>query len=142
MTLLDSNILLYAYNSSAPQQEAAAKWLSDLLTSGELIAIPWVTFWAFVRISTNPRIWQDPLSAEQAFGVVSEWAAQDTVVLLQPGPRHAELLERVVTTYQAAGSHLTDAVLAALALESGATVASTDQDFRRFAEIRWVHPLA
>jgi hypothetical protein len=142
LTIIDANLLLYAYNADAPQQSAAAQWLAELVDSGEPVGLPWVTIWAFVRISTNPRIWANPLSATQAFAIVKDWIAQPGVILLQVGPRHAELLERMVSEYAATGPLVTDAVLAALAIENGALLASTDQDFRRFPILRWVNPLA
>lgn len=140
MTIIDANILLYAYNADAPQQPAAAQWLNNLLESGETIALPWVSLWAFVRICTNSRIWRNPLHAKQVFAIVGEWLALPAVVVLQPGPRHAELLERMVLAHSATGALVTDAVLAALALENGAILVSTDQDFRRFSEVRWINP--
>ena len=142
MTLLDANILLYAYNADAPQQPSAARWLSELFESGESIALPWPTLWAFVRISTNSRIWTNPRPAKDAFALVRGWLEHPGVVVVAPGPRHAELLELLVTRYGASGPLLTDAVLAALAIENGASLASTDQDFRRFPELRWIDPLA
>lgn len=140
MTVLDANILLYAYNSDAPQQRAAAGWLTKLLESGESVGLPWVTIWAFLRVSTNARIWPRPLPAAEAFRVIGEWLAQPGVVVVQPGPRHAELLERLVIGRRAAGVLVSDAALAAMAMEYGAALASTDQDFRRFPELRWVDP--
>ena len=142
MTIIDANLLLYAYNADAPQHVAAAKWLGALLDSSEPIALPWVTIWAFVRISTNLRIWPNPLEAKQAFAIVREWVSQPGVIILQPGPRHAELLERLVSEHVATGALVTDAVLAALAMENGGVLASTDQDFGRFSGLRWVNPLA
>ena len=142
MTIIDSNILLYAYNAHAPQQPAAARWLTSLLETSDTIALPWVTIWAFLRICTNPRIWANPLHAEQAFDIIAEWLSQPAVVVLQPGPRHAELLKQIVVAHNAAGALMTDAVLAALAIEHGAILASTDQDFRRFTGLRWINPLA
>ena len=141
MTALDANVLLYAYNADAPQHSAIVRWLKDLLASKEVIALPWVTIWAFVRICTNPRIWERPRSAEEAFGIVDEWIGQPGVVLLQAGPRHRELLGSLVSEHQAAGPLVTDAVLAALAIENGAALASTDQDFSRFKGLRWINPL-
>lgn len=142
MTILDANLLLYAYNADAPQQPAAARWLEELLRSGEGIALPWVTLWAFVRIATNSRIWSNPLSAHQAFAIIEEWIAQPGVIVLQPGPRHAEILKRLIIEFSVTGPLVTDAILAALALENGALLASTDQDFRRFPELRWTNPLS
>jgi toxin-antitoxin system PIN domain toxin len=142
VTILDVNLLLYAYNSDAPQQNMAARWLAKLLASGETIALPWVTIWAFIRISTNPRVWKNPLSVKEAFAVIDQWLAQPDVVLLQPGPRHKEILEQIIGEHNATGPLVTDAVLAALAIENGALLASTDQDFSRFRELHWVNPLS
>jgi len=141
MTIIDANVLLYAYNADAPQQSAAARWLKELLESGEAVALPWVTVWAFVRICTNSRIWDKPRPAREAFAIINEWLAQPGVTILQPGPRHAELLELLVIEHGAIGPLVTDAVLAALAIENGAVLASTDQDFRRFQGLRWINPL-
>jgi uncharacterized protein len=141
VTVIDANLLLYAYNADAPQQPAAAQWLTDLFESGETVALPWISIWAFLRISTSARIWGNPLAAQQAFAIVGDWLDLPNVVALQPGPRHLELLQRLVVQNQAAGRLMTDAVLAALAMENGALLASTDQDFGRFAGLRWVNPL-
>ena len=142
MTILDANLLLYAYNESAPERAAAAEWLTKLLESGETIALPWVSIWAFLRISTNARIFPNARSANEAFAIVNEWLAQPGVVVLQPGPRHFEILERLALRYAVNGPLMMDAVLAALAIENGAALASTDQDFRRLPEARWINPLA
>jgi hypothetical protein len=135
------NLLLYAYNADAPQQSAAARWLQELFESGETIALPWMTLWAFLRISTNSRIWENPRPAKEVFSLIREWLAQPAVVVVQPGPRHAEILEMLATKHGATGPLLTDAALAALAIENGAVLASTDQDFRRFTGLRWLDPL-
>ncbi len=142
MTVLDANLLLYAYNSKAPQQAAISKWLTELIGSNETVGLPWVTIWAFVRISTNARLWERPRSVQEAFGIVSQWLALPGVVPLQPGPRHFELLQLMVSRHQASGPLVTDAVLVALAMEHGATLASTDQNFSRFEGLRWVNPLS
>jgi uncharacterized protein len=142
VTIIDANVLLYAYNADAPQQRAAAQWLAKLLKSGEIIGLPWVTVWAFIRISTNSRIWANPRSAGEAFAIVGEWLAQPGVVPLHPGPLHAEILEKLVSDYGATGPLVTEAVLAALAMEHGALLASTDYDFSRFPDLRWLNPLS
>lgn len=141
MTLLDANLLLYAYNADAPQQPVAARWLAELLESSEIIALPWITIWAFLRIATNSRIWSNPLPAKRVFHIIEEWIRQPGVVVLQPGPRHLEILTRLVVEHSIAGPLATDAVLAALALENGAVLASTDRGFRRFPELRWTNPI-
>lgn len=141
MIVLDANILLYAHNSSAPQHPAIQQWLASLIEAGETISLPWTTIWAFLRLSTSSRVWPNPLDAQTAAGLIREWLSQPGVMVLAPGPRHLDLLERLVDVYRATGPLVSDAVLAALAIENGATVASTDQDFRRFPELRWVNPL-
>lgn len=141
MTILDANVLLYAYNTDAPQHTEAAGWVSSLFNNADVIGLPWVTIWAFIRISTNSRVWPKPKSAAEAFETVREWLAQPAVVVVHPGPRHAEILERLVTEYRAVGPLVGDAALAAIALEYGAVLASTDRDFSRFRDLRWVNPL-
>ncbi len=141
MILLDCNILLYAYDKSAPEHRRAKQWLESAFNGGEAVALPWVTVWAFVRIATNARILRHPFRAAEVFAIVNSWLEQDNVALVNPGPRHAELLRRLVLGHQARGPQVTDAVLAALALENGATVVSTDHDFSRFP-VKWIDPLA
>ena len=142
MTLLDANLLLYAYNADAPEQPRAAAWLEQLLDGTEVIGLPWSTLWAFLRIATSARIWRNPKSAQEAFEIMRGWLAQPGVLIVQPGARHAELLEALVREHRATGPLLSDAVLAALALENGAVLASSDRDFSRFPGLRWINPLA
>ncbi len=142
MIVLDANILLYAYNADAPEHAASAAWLERAVAGRDPVGLPLMVVWAFLRISTNPRLWPDPLPAREAFRIVKELLALPGVVLLQAGTRHLEILEQLVTRCKAAGPLLTDAALAALALENGATLASTDRDFGRFDGLRWINPLA
>ena len=141
MTLIDTNVLLYAADSLAPQHPAVSKWLADLFAGPETVGMPWTSIWGFLRIGTTARLWTQTRSLAELFGFVRDWLSEPGVALIQPGPRHAELLERLVTQYGASGPLLSDAVLAATALEHGATLASTDRDFSRFAELKWVNPL-
>ena len=141
MTIIDLNLLLYASELHSPSQQAAAFWLKELFAGNDTIGLPWITLWAFVRLSTNSRVWPLPMPVAVAFRHVREWLAQPGVVILHPGPRHAELLERLVTEGHAAGALVSDAVLAALAIENGAVLASTDRDFSRFPNLRWVNPI-
>ncbi len=142
MTLIDANIPLCAYNADAPQQPGIARRLTELFASHETIALTWPTIWAFVRISTNSRIRRNPLTAQESFTIVNSWRARPGVVVLQPGPRHLAILKQLVTDHMATGPLLTDAVLAAIAIENSAVLASTDQNFSRFKSLRWVNPLA
>ena len=140
MTIVDANILLYAYNADAPEHGQSADWLERVLASTETVGLPVVVIWAFLRISTSARLWPDPLPAAAAFRIIKELLALPGVIVLHPGPRHLEILEELVTKYKAAGHLVTDAALAALALENGAALASTDRDFSRFEGLRWINP--
>ena len=142
MILLDANVLLYAYNADAPEHAQARRWLEDLLAGPERVGIAWLTVWAFVRISTNARIMPVPLHLRDAFGIIRELLQVPRVAIVHPGARHVEHLERVATEGQATGPRFTDAALAALAIEHGATLASTDRDFTRFPGLRWVNPVS
>lgn len=141
MTLLDVNVLLYAYDKDAPNHLAAAQWIKHLFGGSEAIGLPWITLWAFVRISTNSRVLNNPKTAHEAFQIVREWLALPGVVVVQPGPRHRELVERLVIDNRAAGPLTTEAALAAMAIEHGATLASTDRHFSRFPDLRWFNPI-
>jgi toxin-antitoxin system PIN domain toxin len=142
MIILDVNVLLYAYNLRAPQHQKVSDWLRSLFLNVELIGLPWATLWGFIRILTNPRLSPNPASAEEAFHIVRKLLANPNVRVVEPGPRHAELLAHLVIEHRATGPLLSDAVLAALALENGASLASCDQDFSRFTGVRWINPLS
>ena len=142
MIVLDANVLLYAYDADASHHAAARKWLEQAVAGPESIGIPWLGLWAFVRVSTNSRLHAAPLAVTDAFQIVRTFLAHPNVNVVEPGPRHAEILERLTATYQATGPLLTDAALAAIALEQGATLASADRGFARFTELHWVNPLA
>jgi uncharacterized protein len=142
LILLDANILLYAYDSEVEQHGQAKAWLEALLASNETIGLPWQTAWAFIRIRTNMRSVKRPVPASEALRVVQEWVGLPGVVMIGPGKRHLEILESLVLEEGAIGPLVSDAALAALAIEQGATLASTDRDFGRFRGLTWVNPLA
>lgn len=141
MILIDANILLFAYDETSPFHRPCREWLEREFAGVNQIALPWLTLWAFVRISTNHKLTRTPLDPRVAFELTRQWLSIPGVVVLQPGPRHGEILERLAVKHQAAGGLLTDAALAAIAIEHGATLASADQDFARFKELKWVNPL-
>ena len=141
MILVDANLLLFAYNADAPEHARARAWLESCLSAGDWLGLSWLTLWAFLRISTNVRLFPRPLSAQDAFRIVGGWIELPHVVVVQPGPRHLAILEKLVQKGQAAGRLLTDAALAAMAIEHGATLVSTDQDFSRFPGLQWLNPL-
>ena len=141
MTLLDANVLVYAYDPGAAQHKAIKKWLDELLASS-VVMIPWVSLWAFLRVATNPRVRFDGPAATEIFRAIRELLEHPQVRIAEPGPKHAIILERLAVDAQAAGPRLTDAVLAAIAIEHGAHLASTDQDFARLVGLKWINPLA
>lgn len=142
MILVDANLLLYAYHPASDEHARCRAWLEDVLSESEPVRFAWVTVLAFIRISTSPRVFETPLTVEEATAVVSAWLGQPCVGLLEPGERHWEILSNLLTAGQVRGSLVMDAHLAALALEHGATLHTNDRDFARFAGLRVATPLA
>jgi toxin-antitoxin system PIN domain toxin len=138
--LIDANILLYAYNPDSREYSNCRAWLEDLYAGSEWVAHTWITLWAFIRISTNVRAFKSPIAPAEAFRIVRQLTAPTNVRILEPGPRHVEIVERLVILGQAAGAMVTDAALAAIAIEHGATLASMDRDFSRFEGLKWIRP--
>lgn len=141
MIILDANILLYAYDEAAENHVPVRDWLHALLGRGERVGVPLVTAWAFLRISTNPRLLLSPLSLDRAFALLRDFLSHPRVSVVGPGQDHLQFLEEAARLGKVSGARLTDAVLAALAMEHGATLASTDRDFARFPGLRWINPL-
>lgn len=141
MILVDANILLYAYHVRAPQHEASRAWLESVLSGSRFVRFAWVSVWAFLRISTNPRAFELPLSPAEAVAAVSSWLEQPVAGILEPGERHMEVLTRLIADGQASGPLIMDAALAAIAIEHGATLYTADRDFARFPGLDWINPL-
>jgi toxin-antitoxin system PIN domain toxin len=141
MILVDANLLLYAYHPRAEQHATSRSWLENVLAGPELVRFAWVTLWAFLRIATNPRVFERPLSTSEATQAVSSWLAQPVAGILEPGERHWEILCRLLREGQASGAMIMDAALAALAVEHGAILNTTDRDFARFPGLRCTNPL-
>lgn len=140
MKLLDANILLYAYDSSSAHHAECRDWLERIFNEPEPIGLPWQTLLAFIRIATNPRAVRRPLAADDACAIVDSWLARPQAVIPEPGQRFRALLGEQIRTAQVAGPLVTDAALAALAMEQGATLCSTDRDFRRFDGLKLFDP--
>ncbi len=142
MILVDANLLLYAYHPRAEQHERTRAWLEGALSGPDLVGFAWLSLWAFLRIATNPRVFERPLSVSEAEAAVSSWLAQPAAEILDPGERHWDILRGLMRDGQTAGPLVMDAVLAAIALEHGATLCTTDRDFARFPKLKWTNPLA
>lgn len=141
MIVLDANLLLYAYDSTSRHHEASRHWVDRVLSSRELVGMPWQTVGAFVRVVTNPRLLKHPRSIEEVVRVVEFWLAQPNAKILSPGEQHWPILRELLVKGQVTGPLATDAQLAALTLEYGGVLHTTDRDFARFPGLRWVNPL-
>lgn len=141
MKVLDVNLLLYAVDETSARHEPARRFLESALSGPGTIGLSWAVLLAFVRLCTRSAVFASPLSSEEAFDIVDEWLALPSVVVVQPGARHAAVLRELLAGVGTAGNLVPDAHLAALALEHGAELCSSDADFSRFPGVRWVDPL-
>ncbi len=141
MILVDANLLLYAKLTSYPHHKRARQWLESELNSARKVGLPWQSLTAFMRIATNARIFPSPLSSAIAFDQVREWLQLPNVWVPVATERHADILEQLVRDHGVVGNLITDAHLAALAIENGLTLCTTDGDFDRFRGLRKINPL-
>lgn len=141
MILLDANLLIYAVNRDLPQHKAARAWLEKSFSGQEDVGLPWVSVLAFMRLCTSSRVFRSPMKVEEAVAYLDEWLALPNVELVTPGLHHWEIFRNLIAQCGTAGNLVTDAHIAALALEHGYVVHSADNDFRRFPGIRHVNPL-
>lgn len=142
MRLLDANLLLYALDERSPRHALARAWLEEQLSGPDTVGLSWTVLLAVLRLSTNARVFEQPLSVDRAFDVLTEWLGQPCVVIVHPGDRHATVMRELLAPLGTAGNLVSDAHLAALAIEHGAELCSCDVDFARFAGLRWLDPLA
>ena len=142
MILVDANVLLYAYNPRAESHERCRAWVERTFSGEEAVCLAWVTILAFVRISTNQRIFEQPLLAGEALATVSSWLERPSVSVLEAGEACWEIFRELVVEAQVSGPLVVDAFLAALALENGATFATSDRDFTRFPKLKLLNPAA
>ena len=141
MKLPDVNLLLYAVDESSVRHDRARAWVEERLSGTETFALAWVVLLAFIRLTTSSRVFQSPLTASQALDLVDSWLVQPCATVVHPTSRHAPVLRQLLEPLGTAGNLTTDAHLAALAIEHGAELCSTDTDFSRFAGLRWSNPL-
>lgn len=139
--LVDANILLYAANSSSRFHAPAEKWLVEALNGNRRVGLPWQSLWAFLRISTNSRVLDAPLTALQAWEHIDDWLAAPAAWIPEPGRGHGSILRDLVVTKDLRGGLVSDAALAALCIEHGLTIVSADSDFARFPEIERLNPI-
>jgi toxin-antitoxin system PIN domain toxin len=141
MILVDANLLLYAFDLESPVHQQARLWLEETLVSEEEVGLAMVGLLAFLRIGTDARVFRRPMTVEQAIEVVLGWLTRPNVGVVQPTRRHFPLMAELARTGKVRGPMLMDAHLAALAIEHGATLCTTDRDFARFKGLRLEDPI-
>ena len=141
MILVDANLLIYAIDADSPHHAKARPWLEELLSGTTVVGLAWIVILAFIRITTRAGILRKPLSPERAMEFVDAWLNQPYVTAVGPGDHHWPVLRNLLQTTGAAGNLVADAHLAAMAIEHGAAIYSTDHDFRRFPGVEHINPL-
>lgn len=142
MILVDANLLIYSHVSSFRHHVGAREWLDAQLNGGSPVGLPWHSLLAFLRIVTNPRIFEHPESMTDAWEQVQSWLDCEVVWIPEPTERHREVLGALLSATGMQANLVPDAHLASLAIEHGLELCSTDGDFARFANVRWKNPLA
>ncbi len=138
--IVDANVLLYAVDERSHFHQTARTWLESAMNGIERVGLPWVSLMAFQRVITHPRAMTQPLAPADAWSYITDWLDADQAWLPTPGPRHREILGRLLIDGNLHGNLVTDAHLAALAIEHGTGICSFDSDFARFNDLRWTHP--
>jgi toxin-antitoxin system PIN domain toxin len=137
----DLNLLLYAIDESSPRHDLARPWLEEILSGTEEVGFAWTVMLGFVRLTTNPTVFEDSLDVADAMDHVDGWLAQPPARIVTPSEGHSALLRELLAPLGTAANLTTDAHLAALAIEHGAELLSCDADFSRFEDLRWRDPL-
>lgn len=141
MIVPDLNLLVYAYNDAAPHHRAARRWWEYLINGAERVGVPWVVATGFIRLMTHPRALTSPIAPADAVGHLGDWFRYAHVTPINPGPEHLTHLQQTLATAGVGANLVTDAHIAALAIEYQAEVHSNDGDFGRFPGLRWRNPL-
>ena len=141
MKVPDLNLLIYAVDESSPHHERAAEWLVEALSGTEEVGFAWQVLLGFVRLTTNPSVFDLPPKVDEAFDYIDGWLAQPHAVIVAPAESHRALLRELLEPLGTAANLTSDAHLAALAIEHGAELHSADADFSRFPRLRWRNPL-
>ena len=142
MIVCDANVLLCAYDRGSRFHAPCRTWLEAALNGRESLGLPWQSVLAFIRIATNPRAYERPMALDTACAIVSAWLARPQVQIPEPAARYWEILRALLQEARVTGPLVTDAALAAIALECGATLCTTDRDFRRFESLKLLDPTA
>jgi len=139
--VVDANLLIYAYDLDSAHHKKSLSWLEELLSGVEAVGLPWQSVSAFLRVITNRRLPGMRVSLEQAVLVVDEWLQQPNVQVLVPADQHWSVLRQMILEGRASGPLVSDAEIAAITIEQGAVLHTTDRDFARFPGLRWKNPI-
>jgi len=142
MIVPDVNLLIYAVNRDLPQHDRARHWLESTLSGPDAVGLPWLVLTAFLRLTTNARVFETPLEVSAALNYVNGWLAQPCAHPLNPGERHWLILSQLLRQSGMGGNLTSDAHLAAIAIEHDAWLHSADHDFHRFPGLKFHNPLA
>lgn len=138
--IVDANVLLFAVDPASTFHAAAKEWLERALSGSTRVGLPWASLIAFQRIATHPRAAANPLSPQKAWSFIADWLDADPAWIPTPGDQHAEILRALLVEGDLRGNLVTDAHLAALAIEHGVGVCSFDSDFARIGQLDWINP--
>ncbi len=141
MILVDANILIYAVDQCSERHEQAKAWFDSQLNGDTQVGLPWESLLAFLRLTTHPRVFSRPLTVSAAWALVETWLDCENVRILVPGAAHRSILAGLLANLGGGAKLIPDAHLAALAIEQGLVLCSTDGDFARFRGLQWINPL-
>lgn len=140
MKLIDVNVLIYAVNRRSEHHAKVLAWWNDAISGEEPVGLPWITISGFLRITTNPRLLDHPLTIAAAVEQVDTWLSLPNVRIVTESNDHWSLFREFFKQMGTGGNRTTDAHLAALTIAHGATLATCDAGFGRFRQLRWENP--
>lgn len=141
MIIPDVNLLLYAYDEASPSHGPAVTWLQQCMRGDDPVGLTKVVIFGFLRVGTSPRVFNHPMTVAEAAGHIRGWLEQPAVRMLESTPRHVDLVLGLLEQAGTAANLVTDAQIAAAAIEHNGIVHTTDADFVRFPDVRWFNPL-
>ncbi len=142
MKIVDLNVLLYVVNENTPHHQTLLDWWESAVNGDESVGLPWVVLLGFLRITTNPKIFPNPLEPATAISKINTWLSLANTYLVTEKDEHWEILRTMLADAGTAGNLTTDAHLATLAISHGAVLVSCDSDFARFRGLRWENPIS
>jgi uncharacterized protein len=141
--LLDSNILLYSKMNAMPQHKAVAAWLVQILSEGgNNVAVCETSVLSFLRIATNPKVFDPPLPHKEAASFVRSLLGHRDVQIFGPSAQHFSDLTAFMQKHKFHGNLVMDGHLAVLAINTGAVLVTCDRDFKKVPYLKVLDPLS